>query len=307
MAIVGSTPTALGLRLPRRGGSRSPLAGSRHAALVRRTLRLLGYAVALAVFLVPLWSMLATALSYAQSELGRTFLWPHRLTGNNFSTAWSYGVGRGLLNSAVMEVFGLSLQLAVSSLAAYALARKRFRGAAVVMMVIMATMMMPDEVIAIPLYLVIGKIPEPFTHGTLLDSYGGLILPLVGWALPIYILTGFMKRVPRELEEAARVDGAGDLRIFLRIVLPLCKPALGTCAVFGFLMIWDQYLLPLLVVQTPSMNPLTVVVTSLQSSEELPDGVRLAAATILMIPSVLFYLCLQRLFERGLFSGSVKG
>jgi multiple sugar transport system permease protein len=307
MAIVGSTPTALGLRLPRRGGSRSPLAGSRRAALVRRTLRLLGYAVALAVFLVPLWSMLATALSYAQSELGRTFLWPQGLTGNNFSTAWSYGVGRGLLNSAIMEVFGLSLQLAVSSLAAYALARKRFRGAAAVMMVIMATMMMPDEVIAIPLYLVIGKIPEPFTHGTLLDSYGGLILPLVGWALPIYILTGFMKRVPRELEEAARVDGAGDLRIFLRIVLPLCKPALGTCAVFGFLMIWDQYLLPLLVVQTPSMNPLTVVVTSLQSSEELPDGVRLAAATILMIPSVLFYLCLQRLFERGLFSGSVKG
>jgi multiple sugar transport system permease protein len=307
MAIVGSTPTALGLRLPRRGGSRSPLAGSRRAVLVRRTLRLLGYAVALAVFLVPLWSMLATALSYAQSELGRTFLWPQGLTGNNFSTAWSYGVGRGLLNSAVMEVFGLSLQLAVSSLAAYALARKRFRGATVVMMVIMATMMMPDEAIAIPLYLVIGKIPEPFTHGTLLDSYGGLILPLVGWALPIYILTGFMKRVPRELEEAARVDGAGDLRIFLRIVLPLCKPALGTCAVFGFLMIWDQYLLPLLVVQTPSMNPLTVVVTSLQSSEELPDGVRLAAATILMIPSVLFYLCLQRLFERGLFSGSVKG
>ena len=237
MAIVGSTPTALGLRLPRRGGSRSPLAGSRHAVLVRRTLRLLGYAVALAVFLVPLWSMVATALSYAQSELGRTFLWPQGLTGNNFSTAWSYGVGRGLLNSAVMEVFGLSLQLAVSSLAAYALARKRFRGAAVVMLVIMATMMMPDEVIAIPLYLVIGKIPEPFTHGTLLDSYGGLILPLVGWALPIYILTGFMKRVPRELEEAARVDGAGDLRIFLRIMLPLCKPALGTCAVFGFLMI----------------------------------------------------------------------
>ena len=307
MAIVGSTPTALGLRLPRRGGSRSPLAGSRRAVLVRRTLRLLGYVVALAVFLVPLWSMVATALSYAQSELGRTFLWPQGLTGNNFSTAWSFGVGRGLLNSAVMEVFGLCLQLAVSSLAAYALARKRFRGAAVVMLVIMATMMMPDEVIAIPLYLVIGKIPEPFTHGTLLDSYGGLILPLVGWALPIYILTGFMKRVPRELEEAARVDGAGDLRIFLRIVLPLCKPALGTCAVFGFLMIWDQYLLPLLVVQTPSMNPLTVVVTSLQSSDELPDGVRLAAATILMIPSVLFYLCLQRLFERGLFSGSVKG
>ncbi|HEV2638695.1 MAG TPA: carbohydrate ABC transporter permease [Actinocrinis sp.] len=250
--------------------------------------------------------MVATALSNAQAELGRTFLWPAGLTGRNLTTAWSFGVGRGLLDSAVMEVAGLSLQPAVSSLAAYALARKRFRGAAAVMMVIMATMMMPDEVIAIPLFLIIGKIPEPFTHGTLLDSSGGLILPLVGWALPIYILTGFMKRIPAELGEAARVDGAGDPRIFLRIVLPLCKPALGTCAVFGFLMIWDQYLLPLLVVQTPSMDPLTVVVTSIQSSEELPDGVRLAAA-ILRIPSVLFYLGLQRVFERGLFSGSVKG
>ena len=85
-----------------------------------------------------------------------------------------------------MEVAGLSLQLSVSSLAAYALARKRFRGAAAVMMLIMATMMMPEEVIAVPLFLIIGKIPEPFTGGTLLNSYGGLILPLVGWALPIY-------------------------------------------------------------------------------------------------------------------------
>ncbi|HET9168498.1 MAG TPA: carbohydrate ABC transporter permease [Actinospica sp.] len=259
------------------------------------------------MFVVPLWAMLATALSSSQSELGKTFLSPRGLTGGNFSTAWSFGVGRGLLNSVLMELVGLSLQLTVSSLAAYALARKRFRGAAAVMMLIMATMMMPEEVIAVPLFLIIGKIPEPFTGGTLLNSYGGLILPLVGWALPIYILTAFMKRVPLELEEAARVDGAGDLRIFLRIILPLCAPALGTCAVFGFLMIWDQYLLPLLVVQNPSLDPLTVVVTSLQSSEELPDGVRLAAAAILMVPSVLFYLGLQRAFERGLLSGSIKG
>jgi multiple sugar transport system permease protein len=307
MAIVGSSPTALGLRLPRRGGSRSPLTASRRGLLARRILRLLGYALALAVFLLPLWSMVATALSYAQSELGRTFLWPHGLTGTNFSTAWNYGVGRGLLNSAIMEVFGLSLQLTVSSLAAYALARKRFRGATVVMMVIMATMMMPDEVIAIPLYLVIGKIPEPFTHGTLLDSYGGLILPLVGWALPVFVLTGFMRRIPVELEEAARMDGAGDFRILTRIVVPLCLPALGTCGVFGFLMIWDQYLLPLLVAQSPRMNTLTVVVTSLQASQEQGEGVKLAAVLILMLPAVLVYLAMQRLFERGLLSGSLKG
>jgi multiple sugar transport system permease protein len=300
VAIVGSSATALGLRLPAAG--RLPLRRG-----LRRGLRLLAYAAAVFVFVVPLWSMLATALSSSQSELGKTFLYPHGLTGGNFSTAWSYGVGRGLLNSVVMEVAGLSLQLSVSSLAAYALARKRFRGAAAVMMLIMATMMMPEEVIAVPLFLIIGKIPEPFTGGTLLNSYGGLILPLVGWALPIYILTAFMKRVPLGLEEAARVDGAGDLRIFFRIVLPLCKPALATCAVFGFLMIWDQYLLPLLVAQSPGMNTLTVVVTSLQASQEQGEGVKLAAVLILAVPGVLVYLALQRLFERGLLSGSLKG
>jgi multiple sugar transport system permease protein len=303
MAIVGSSATALGLRSPallRRG----PVKRNR---AVRRTGRLAAYVLVLAVFLLPLWSMVATALSSATSKLGTMELIPNGLTTANLTTAWNNGIGRGLVNSLVMEAVGLTLQLTVSTLAAYALARKKFRGAAVVMVAIMATMMMPEEVIAIPLYLIIGKIPNPVTHGTLLDSYGGLILPLVGWALPIYILTGFMKRIPLELEEAARVDGAGELRIFAQIILPLCRPALGTCAVFGFLMIWDQYLLPLLVVQTPSMNPLTVVVTSLQSSQELGDGVKLAAATILMVPSVLFYLGLQRSFERGVLSGSIKG
>ena len=298
MAVVGSSPTALGLRTPR---------VLTHRGAPGRIARLVGYLLVLGVFVLPLWSMIATALSAAQNQLGRMDLWPQGWSTSNLSQAWSYGIGRGLLNSVVMEAVGLTLQLAVSSLAAYALARKRFRGAGVVLMLIMATLMMPEEIIAIPLYLIIGKIPEPFTGGSLLDSYGGLILPLVGWALPVYILTGFMKRIPLELEEQARLDGAGDFRIFLRIILPLCKPALGTCAVFGFLMIWDQYLLPLLVIQTPSMNPLTVVVTSLQSSQELGDGVRLAAATILMVPSVLFYLVMQRLFERGMLSGSIKG
>lgn len=298
MAIVGSSATALGLRAPK------PFNRSK---ATRRAGRLFAYAVILAVFLLPLWSMVATALSSATTRLGSMDLIPRGFTTGNLDQAWHFGIGRGLVNSLVMEAVGLTLQLTVSSLAAYALARKKFRGAAVVMVGIMATMMMPEEVIAIPLYLIIGKIPNPVTGGTLLDSYGGLILPLVGWALPIYILTGFMKRIPMELEEAARVDGAGELRIFLRVILPLCKPALGTCAVFGFLMIWDQYLLPLLVVQTPSMDPLTVVVTSLQSSQELGDGVKLAAATILMVPSVLFYLALQRSFGRGVLSGSIKG
>jgi multiple sugar transport system permease protein len=283
--------SALGIRAPRRLRSHR---GGR--ALVRGVL----FLVVAVIFVVPLWSMVATAFSGGTPRLGQVFLWPHGVSLTNLTTAWHFGLGRGLLNSVVVELIALTLQIAVSAFAAYALARKRFRGASIVMLAILATMMMPEEIIAIPLYLVLGKIG-------LIDTFGGLALPLVGWALPIYVLTGFMKRIPVELEDAARVDGAGDLRIFLQVILPLSLPALGTCAVFGFLMIWDQYLLPLLVAQSPRMSTLTLIVTSLQASQEQGEGVRLAAAVVLMIPSILVYLGLQRLFERGLLSGSLKG
>lgn len=295
---VAATSSTLGLRAPRR------LTRTRAGRLA---VRIVLYAAALFVFVLPLWSLVATALSGGLARLGQVMLVPQHPTVGNLTQAWDLGVGRGLLNSVIVAVVGLALQLIVSVLAAYALARKRFRGSTAVLVLILATMMMPEEVIAVPLFQVLGKIHQPFTGGTLINSYGGLILPLVGWALPVFVLTGFMRRIPLELEEAARVDGASDLRILTRIIVPLCLPAIGTCAVFGFLMIWDQYLLPLLVAQTPQMNTLTVVVTSLQASQEQGEGVKLAAVMILMVPGVLVYLALQRLFERGLLSGSLKG
>ncbi len=283
--------TALGLRLPRRLTARR---GGRIAV------RVVLYVIVAGIFVVPLWSMLATAFSAADPKSGEVMLWPHGLSLGHMSTAWRLGMKQGLINSLIMVAVGLTLQITVSAFAAYALARKRFRGASLVLLAILATMMMPEEVIGIPLYLVVGRM-----H--LLDTYPGLILPIVGWALPIYVLTGFMRRIPLDLEEAARVDGAGDLRIFFNLIIPLSLPALGTCAVFGFLMIWDQYLLPLLIVHSPRMQTLTLVVTGLQASQEQGEGVRLAAAVVLMVPSILIYLGLQRLFERGLLSGSLKG
>jgi multiple sugar transport system permease protein len=295
---VAATGSALGLRMPR--------ALSRTRAR-RISVRALLYALAVFVFVLPLWTLLATALSGGLARLGQVMLFPQHATLDNIRQAWDLGVARGLLNSVIVAAVGLVLQLTVSTLAAYALARKRMRGSTLILLVILATMMMPEEVVAVPLFQVLGKIPEPLTGGTLVDSYGGLILPLVGWALPVFVLTGFMRRIPVELEEAARMDGAADFRILTWIIVPLCLPALGTCAVFGFLMIWDQYLLPLLVAQSPSMNTLTVVVTSLQASQEQGEGVKLAAVLILTVPAVLVYLALQRLFERGLLSGSLKG
>src|SRR5207302_565118 len=119
----------------------------------------------------------------------------------------------------------LLLQVVVSVFAAYALARKRFRGQAVVLLVILATMMLPEEVIAIPLSLVLGHLPV--LNISLKGSVFGLILPLGAWGFSIFVMTEFMKEIPAEIEEAAKMDGAGELRVFGQIVLPLCRPALG--------------------------------------------------------------------------------
>ena len=148
------------------------------------------YVLVAFVFVYPLWTLVATAFSGGLARLGTVMNVPTHPTTGNISQAWHLGVARGLLNSLIVVTIGLTLQLTISSFAAYALARKNFRGAGIVMLAVLATMMMPEEVIAVPLFQILGKIPQPFTGGTLINSYGGLILPLVGWGLPVFVLTG---------------------------------------------------------------------------------------------------------------------
>lgn len=280
--------------------------GRRPRVIGARVARLALYALLLYVFVLPLWSIAATALSGGTVSPGQLPAIPVEPTFSTIIETWTGGrIARFFFNSMLIAGIGVPLQTLVSALAAYALARKRFRGAAVVMLAILATMMMPEEIIAVPLYLVLSDVP-PFGVN-LLNSYPGMILPLLGWAFSIFVLTKFMQEVPIEMEEAARVDGAGDLTIFLRIILPLVKPALGTVTVFSFLMIWDQYLLPLIVAQDTSMFTLQIALLSLRQDDMIPAAVVMSAALLALLPSVIVYLLLQRYFEAGITSGSVKG
>ena len=264
------------------------------------------FALLLFIFVVPLWSIVAAALSGSAVSPGRMVTLPEEVTLSNIADTWGSGrIARNFLNSMVMTGVGLPLQVMISAFAAYALARKRFRGGAIVLLLILATMMMPEEVIAIPLYLVLADVP-PF-GASLLNTYPGLILPVLGWAFSIFVLMKFMREVPIELEEAARVDGAGELTIFFRIILPSVKPALGTVTVFGFLMIWDQYLLPLIVAQDTEMFTLQIALLNLRQDDMVPIAIVMSAALLALLPSVIIYLLLQRYFESGITAGAVKG
>ncbi|MDT7845748.1 carbohydrate ABC transporter permease [Streptomyces justiciae] len=267
-------------------------------------LRVLLCLIALGVFAAPFLTIFSGAFTANPSGSSLSFL-PHDSTLTNFKVAGERGIWDYLGNSLVIAGGGLLLQLVVCTLAAYALARHRFRGRALVMMLFMMTLMLPEEVIAIPLSLVLGDVPV--VHLDLKGTVWGVILPLGAWGFSVMMLTEFMRDIPTEIEEAARLDGVGELRMLWQVVLPLCKPALGVAGVLGFIMIWDQYLLPLIAAKDPTDYTVTVALSILRTDPEVGSGVVLAGAVIALIPSLIVYLLLQRSLVTGIAAGATKG
>ncbi|MER6288700.1 carbohydrate ABC transporter permease [Streptomyces sviceus] len=267
-------------------------------------LRILLCVIALAIFAAPFLTIFSGAFTTNPSGSSLSFL-PHDSTLSNFSVAGERGIWDYLGNSLVIAGGGLLLQLVVCTLAAYALARHRFRGQALIMMLFMMTLMLPEEVIAIPLSLVLGDVPV--VHVDLKGTVWGVILPLGAWGFSVMMLTEFMRDIPTEIEEAARLDGVGELRMLWQIVLPLCRPALGVAGVLGFIMIWDQYLLPLIASKDPTDYTVTVALSILRTDPEVGSGVVLAGAVIALIPSLIVYLLLQRSLVTGIAAGATKG
>ncbi|MGH3647492.1 MAG: carbohydrate ABC transporter permease [Micromonosporaceae bacterium] len=269
-----------------------------------RALRLLLYAALVLVFAGPLVALLVGSFSRVPDP-SRLSLIPTEFTLANYAVAVERNVLLYLLNSFIVVGGGLLLQVLVSVSAAYALARKKFPGMRLVFLLILSTMMLPEEILAIPLSIVLADVPV--VHVNLIGSLAGMIVPVAAWAFSILVMAEFMKEIPVELEEAARLDGAGDLRIFWSVVLPLCRPALGVIGIFGFTMIWDQYMLPLLVAQDASQFTLPLALRTLRNDDQVGVGALLAAALLALLPSVLAFLAMQRQFMKGLTAGAVKG
>jgi multiple sugar transport system permease protein len=269
-----------------------------------RTAQLVLYALLVFVFAGPLVVLLVNAFAPVPDPT-RFRLIPSGFTLENFRVAIERDVLLYLLNSFIVVGFGLLLQIVVSVSAAYALARKKFPGMRLVLLLILSTMMLPEEILAIPLSLVLADVPV--VHINLIGSLAGMIVPIAAWGFSILVMTEFMKEIPQELEEAARIDGAGELRIFFSVVLPLCRPALGVIGIFGFTMIWDQYMLPLLVAQDAGQFTLPLALRTLRSDDQVGTGALLAAALLALLPSVIAFLAMQRQFMKGLTAGAVKG
>jgi sn-glycerol 3-phosphate transport system permease protein len=202
-------------------------------------------------------------------------------------------------NSLVMAGVITVSQLATSALAAYAFVFLRFRGATVVFALFLATLMVPGEATFIPNYLTL-------SDWGLSDSYAGLVLPFLAYAFGTFLLRQSFKQFPRELYDAARMDGMGHLRFLWTILLPLSRPALAAVGVYVFITSWNMYFWPLIITRSPQMQTLQIGLNSLKTGESANPGLLLAGAALSVLPTLALVVLGQRFIVRGLTAGAVK-
>ena len=198
---------------------------------------------------------------------------------------------RFLVNSALVAVISVALQVITSAMAAYVFARMQFRGSDLIFLLYLATMMIPFQVLIVPLFVEMKNL-----H--FVNTYPGLILPTIASAFGVFLLRQAFLSLPHELDEAAYVDGAGHLPVFSRIVLPLVRPALATFAVFAFLSTWNSFLWPL-DHRSQKLMTLPVGLSNLQGEHSTAWDVVMAGATISVLPILLVYLFAQKHIVRG--------
>ena len=220
---------------------------------------------------------------------------------------------RLLLNSVMISVVTVAVGILINSMAAFALSRMRWRGRRVVLAAIIATLIVPFETFALPLVWWVNKLPWLEVHGFQLrltegwlDTYHVQILPFVANAFSIYLFYQYFSSIPVELDEAARMDGAGWFGIYRRVVMPLSGPAIATVAILTFLPAWNSYLWPLMVVQSEELRP---VMVGIQYFFQLNVswGQIMAYASMITVPVLVLFVAFQRAFIGSIASAGVKG
>jgi N,N'-diacetylchitobiose transport system permease protein len=281
----------------------------RSRAARRAGLNVLGVLVALVTLFPILW-MVSTAFKPAREIYSLTpHLLPSHPTLGNFRSVidgkviglpyWNF-----LKNSLFVTLSSVIASMLISLLAAIAVARFRFRLRTSYLIMLLIVQMLPQQAMVIALFL-------DFRSLALLDNLAGLILVYTAFSIPvtIWMLRNFVAAVPREMEEAAAIDGAGPMRIFWRIMLPLVAPGLVATSVFAFIFAWNEYVFALtfLSPNTPGKFTLPIYVTYFMGQHSSDWGAIMAASTLYTIPPILFFLLVQRRMARGLVAGAVKG
>lgn len=259
------------------------------------------YAVAVLLTLLAVGPAVWLIVIALQPPGGELYSLSGGLTLDNFRAAWNDGhLGLPLVNSVVVTLARAALNVFVAALAAYPLARMSFRGRDVVFVLLLATMMIPEQVIVVPMFrMIVGM--------GLYDTLAAVVLPFSVTAFGIYLCRQAFMAIPGELEEAARMDGAGSLRIWWSVILPLSAPTLATLALFSVIGAWSELLWPLIVLQDQDKFTLPVALNNMMSQFEANTRAAYAAAVLSLAPILILFAFAQRFLKAELFGGAVKG
>lgn len=207
---------------------------------------------------------------------------------------------RWLVNTVFMSVMAMILTCITASMAGYALAKKRFKGRALLFSLIVCAMALPKQVILIPLLREMSAL-------SLYNTIWAVIFPTVGWPFGVFLMKQFSESVPGEMLEAARIDGAGEVKTFVNIVTPMIKPGIGALAIFTFINNWNDYFLQLIMLSSTSEITISLGIAKLQAENSTDFGLIMAGATLAAVPIIAIFIAFQKYFTQGIAMGAVKG
>lgn len=279
-------------------------AGYHRRRLIRRVLVMAILVLVALIILLPLLWMLSTSLKPRAEWFSREIAWiPQNLTFDNFTRLFnnaSTPIGRWFLNSFIVATIVTALILVVDSLAAYAYARMEFPGRKLLFGLLLSTLFLPGVMFLIPNFMTVYRLG-------LLNRFSGVIIPALAGVFGVFFLRQFFETIPRELEEAAEIDGATPFQIFSLVVLPLSKPALATLGIITFLGSWNDFLWPLLILKDRQLQTLPPGLRTLQGAYTTEYGLMMAGAVVVALPVLIIYIFLQRFIVQSVATTGLKG
>ena len=252
-------------------------------------------------FLFPLYWIITGSFKDVVEINARYPIWfPENPTLDNYVRLFEKPALRWLFNIVFISAAAMVLTCLTAALAGYALAKKRFYGRAILFTIIICAMALPKQVIVIPLL-------QEMSFFHLNDNIWAVILPTVGWPFGVFLMKQFSETIPNEILEAARVDGAGELRTFISVVFPMIKPGIGALAIFTFVNTWNDYFLQLVMLTSENNLTLPVGISNLQGEMSSDFGLIMAGAALAAVPIVAVFIAFQKYFTQGIAMGAVKG
>ena len=294
---IKAAPQVHNFKKPRSGNQDHSV----HQVTVYQVLCVIALIIVALLFTFPLYWIITGSFKGPQAVNARVPVWfPTEPTLLNYEKLFEKPALMWMFNTVFVCALAMLFTCVAASMGGYALAKKRFTGRALIFSIFVCAMALPKQVILIPLL-------KEMAFLNLHNTLWAVILPTVGWPFGVFLMKQFSENIPSELLEAARIDGAGEVRTFTQIVFPMIKPGIGALAIFTFINSWNDYFLQLIMLNSTEVLTISLGIAKLQSEMSTDYGLIMAGAALGSIPIIAIFLMFQKFFTRGITMGAVKG